>query len=508
MSQPNRTLSAEDLRAAEEHGIAAEDAIEQYRILTSPRPKLEVVAPCGLGEGIATLAAETHRELLDAWRSAAQAGQVVKFVPASGHATRMFQSIASALPEPPEELEIAMLGNTGAEADTRDLVANLSRLALWPQALQALEDRGLEAQRWLGEGRIDRLLRELIFSPDGLAYQPKALIGFHRAADGSQRSAAEEHLAEGAQLTRDAEGRCRVHFTTSPDQQSKLLHHLEKSPLMGIANFEIESSTQSASTDTLAITPEATPFRDADGRILFRPGGHGALLHNLSRLDAEFVLIKNVDNVQPEEQRGPSILWQRLMVGRAARLQAIAREHYGGLAQAPDPARIAAARRFLEDAFGIEITNDLEGILERLRRPIRVCGMVPNTGEPGGGPFWTKGRAGRSPQIVEAAELAPESQPLLAAATHFNPTFLALALGGADPAGPRPDLQSLVDTDRYFVADKSWQGRPLRALERPGLWNGAMAGWNTVFVEVPLAVFTPVKTINDLLRSEHQGVDR
>ncbi len=506
MSRTGKALTADDLRSAEEHGISAQDAAEQFRVLTSDPTPVRVIEACSIDHGIEPLEAETHDALLASWRSAAQAGRIAKFVPASGGATRMFQTLARVLPPPPADFDLERVADPADQAAVGELVAGLTKLALWPVARRRLESDGHDVAAWLERRDFAALLRALVFAEEGLAAQPKALIPFHQGPAGDPRTSAEEHLAEAHDIGLDASGRCRLHFTVSPEHRSALLSHLAESPLQELAEFEIEATIQAPATDTLAITPEGEPFRDREGRMLFRPGGHGALLHNLAKLDAEFILVKNIDNVQPHWLRADAVHWQRLMLGRLADLQSTARRLAGDLQHSADSTHREAARAFLADAFSVEIPDDPQRLLDRLRRPIRVCGMVPNTGEPGGGPFWTESREGRSVQIVESAEIAEEAKSLMKAATHFNPVLLALAprVGGGD----RPDLADLVDRSRFFVAEKSFDGRPLKALERPGLWNGAMAGWNSLFVEVPISVFSPVKTINDLLRPEHLAPQR
>jgi hypothetical protein len=305
------------------------------------------------------------------------------------------------------------------------------------------------------------------------ANEPKGLIPFHRYADGSVRTPFEEHLVEAAALVADAQRTARVHFTVG-DRAADAFRALaaRRGPAHEARageHFEITYSTQSPSTDTIAAGADGAPFRDESGALLFRPAGHGALLENLHALGAggaDIVFVKNIDNVVPDHLRASTERWARIVIGR--------------LIEAQDASRDA--------------------------RPVRVCGMVPNTGEPGGGPFWV---AGGGAQIVETAQVDPHDgaqQSLLARSTHFNPVFLACGLRSARAGAPY-DLHAFVDPAAVIVTNKSHGGRGLLALERPGLWNGAMARWETIFVEVPGEVFTPVKTVLDLLRVEHQPPD-
>jgi len=273
--------------------------------------------------------------------------------------------------------------------------------------------------------------------------------------------------------------------------------------------WRVRLSEQHPATDTLAGDPAGGPFRDEQGRLLFRPAGHGALLRNLAESEGDIVFLKNIDNVAVSRLRPESERWSRALVGLAARLDAGVRKWCARLEENWDDSQITLdARAFARTALGLPADSDLRGDELRgwLDRPIRVCGMVPNTGEPGGGPFWVRDAAGLSPQIVESAQVnlgSPEQAAVFRAATHFNPVFLAACL--RDYHGRLHDLARFVDESAVIVTRKSHGGRELLALERPGLWNGAMARWHTRFVEVPLTVFNPVKTVFDLLRPEHQG---
>jgi hypothetical protein len=270
----------------------------------------------------------------------------------------------------------------------------------------------------------------------------------------------------------------------------------------------VSFSTQHPSSDTLAARPEGGPFRDADSRLVFRPSGHGALLRNLAESGADVAFLKNIDNVCVERLREPTRRWSRALVALAAELSARAHALLARLDDSADAQAPAAAAAYLGESLGVAAPARATRaeLAELLDRPLRVCGMVANTGEPGGGPFWVRGDDGRvTRQIVELAQVDPRSpaqQEILARATHFNPVFLACAL--RDRHGRTHDLERFVDPQAAIVTRKSHGESELLALERPGLWNGAMAGWHTLFVEVPLAVFTPVKTVLDLLRPEHQ----
>jgi hypothetical protein len=265
------------------------------------------------------------------------------------------------------------------------------------------------------------------------------------------------------------------------------------------AQFDMGCSNQKPSTDTLAVTTDNKPFRKSDGSLLFRPGGHGALIENLADLEGDIVFIKNIDNVQPERLLPTVTTWKKALGGYLVQLQKEMFELEEGVERGEaGPSEVAAL-------LGVDVAGSKERLLDRLRRPLRICGVVKNTGEPGGGPFWVNGPDGPSLQIVETAQIDPDSaeqQSHLAAATHFNPVDLVCSV--RDRHHKPYDLLRFVDPGASLIASKTAEGKPVKVLERPGMWNGAMAGWNTVFVEVPLETFSPVKSVNDLLRPEHQ----
>lgn len=418
-------LSPADRACVEAHGLTVTEVERQLAFLREPPAPWRLVRPATAGDGILRIPERDHPDLLALANGAALAGRLTKFVPASGAATRMFAFLLAGGPETPEK---------------RRFFESVDAFAF--------------------AGDLDRL-----------ASTPKGLLPFHRYPEGS-RTAFEEHLFEAAGTIRDAAGLCRVHFTVSPEHRKAFEERVgEVGPRVERATgarLLVSLSEQSPATDTIAADPHGNPFRTADGALLFRPGGHGALLGNLqgvARAGGDIVHVKNIDNVVPDARRGPTLLWKRLLAGLLVDLE----------------------RRGRGD------------------RPIRVCGVVRNEGEPGGGPFWVDGPGGTSLQIVESAQVDHGDAGQAAiwrAATHFNPVDLACSL--RDAAGRPFELARFVDENAVFVASKTHEGRPLKALERPGLWNGAMAFWETVFVEVPKDTFAPVKSVFDLLRPEHR----
>jgi hypothetical protein len=421
-----RALSDADRAAIAAHGLTVEEVERQLALLARPPRAGRLVRPATAGDGIVRLEEKDHPELLALADAAARAGRLTKFVPASGAASRMFAFLLAEGPDSPEKKRFSE-----------------SRKS-FP----------------FGDENVEQLARS-----------PKGLLAFHAYPDGA-RTAFEEHLHEAADTVRDASGVCRVHFTVSREHRSAfeaaLANARPRVERATGARFAVTFSEQSPATDTIAGDPDGGPFRTASGALVFRPGGHGALVANLGALareGADVVLVKNIDNVVPDTRRAPTILWKRLLTGMLVRAE---KESRG-------------------------------------ERPLRVAGVVRNEGEPGGGPFWVEGPEGPRLQIVESAQVDmgdPEQASVWASATHFNPVDLACSLRDAE--GRPFDLARFVDERAVFVADKTYEGKPLKALERPGLWNGAMALWDTVFVEVPKETFAPVKTALDLLRPEHR----
>jgi hypothetical protein len=373
------------------------------------------------------------------------------------------------------------------------------------------------------------LLLELMVDPAGLGLlsRAKGLLPFHGYADGS-RTAFEEHLHAGTGYLTDGSNPVRFHFTVAAEHQ-RAFREVSAKTTPGLARefgteVRVDFSLQDPATDTIAVEAEGKatgePVRDGDGRLLFRPGGHGSLLTNLGRLaraGSGLVILKNIDNIAPETRHRELAHWKRLLIGHLVELRSRSFDLLDRLESAPsDPALLSEILDFLGHEFALDRTSlgggaigtDLARRLhQRLDRPLRVCGVVLNSGEPGGGPFWVKRQDGSiDGQIVEGSQIdhgSPEQLAIWSAASHFNPVDIACSLH--DRTGKPYDLERYVDPSTYFVTSKEIGGRSINVLERPGLWNGSMADWNTAFVEVPERTFSPVKTLFDLLRPEHQG---
>jgi hypothetical protein len=510
-------LTDTDREQLSARAISSDEITRQLELFSKPRRFIRLVRPCTVGDGIRRIREDEADEFLALHQEAGLQGRFAKFVPASGAATRMFRDLliyqkgSRRDASWPSVVEQAQHGDPSART-LITFMEELQRFAFWDD-LHAVAGP-------VRSGEFLPVLDALLEFP-GLGYEqlPKGLLKFHSYPERT-RTPFEEQLVEARDYASGEGGLCRLHFTVSPEHLERFealfqdVREFYESRLD--ARYEIAYSVQKASTDTLAVDLENRPFRDELGRLVFRPGGHGSLIENLADLDADLVYIKNIDNVQPDDRRPSVSRWKRILGGYLVKLQRRAQEILSRLrGEVPPQQFLDQALRFAGTRLQIQLNGRLDNrspearrrwLLDRLSRPIRVCGVVPNTGEPGGGPFWVRDRDGSvTLQIVETAQVDPddaEQQSILAGSTHFNPVDLVCGL--RDGEGRPYDLHRFIDHDAVIVTEKSHAGRDLKAFERPGLWNGAMAGWNTVFVETPLESFTPVKTVLDLLRPEHR----
>ena len=507
-------FSQSDLSLLKSKGISVEQVEAQLRRHVQGFPYLKLRAAATPGAGIKVLGADEEAAAIDRWqRFLAEGGDVAKFVPASGAASRMFKALYAFadgdLMEAPEGSDVAML------------LADASRLPFkdeLDEACRGMYGRDLAAM--LGDRRHRDIVKAII-GPEGMNYGalPKGLLKFHCYADGS-RTPLEEHLTEGAQTAANSSGVVNLHFTVSANHRNLFRDKLDEAVPKAEARtgccFNVTMSEQKPSTDTIAANPDGTPFRQPDGSLLFRPGGHGALIENLNELDATVVFIKNIDNVVPDALRGDTVKYKTVIAGYLMQLHDAIAAYAAMIEEGDyDDARLAdivdfMKREFCFDDPRLDLLNG-DGLaallLEKLNRPLRVCGMVRNEGEPGGGPFIACGTDGSwQLQILESTQIDmadADAAAMLGNATHFNPVDLVCYL--RDIHGDRFNLLQFTDPDTGFISSKSSQGKELKALELPGLWNGAMSDWNTAFVEVPVTTFNPVKTVNDLLRPAHQA---
>jgi hypothetical protein len=521
---PSDVFSLTDLQQLEARGMTVESVLQQIGWFQQGFPFIHLQRSCTMGDGIVAFAPNELDRFVTLHDHAARLGRVMKFVPASGAASRMFQSLLT-LANRPEPLTPLSLANAAASGDQdcqqfNQLLTTLPQVAFADDLRRVMARDHLDLDTILSTGQYHELLTYLL-TPGGLNYAnlPKGLIQFHRYADHT-RTPFEEHLVEAAAYTQADTHTARIHFTVPVEHQetiAKYLHKVLPRYERTGCRYYITYSVQKPATDTIAVDHDNKPFRDVNGALVFRPGGHGALLENLNDLKGDIIFIKNIDNVVPDHLKAATYRYKKALGGYLVALQNELFGHLRRLWQDPiDPSALPEAFTFAQEKLFLQPPKDMwqadlsvqrAFLLRKLNRPIRVCGMVRNTGEPGGGPFWVQDQNGSlSLQIIESSQVnmeATEQRAVWRSATHFNP--VDLVCGVRDFQGRVFDLHRFTDPSTGFISIKSKDGKELRALELPGLWNGAMAEWNTVFVEVPLSTFNPVKTVYDLLRPEHLG---
>ena len=494
-------------------GISEEKIAEQLACFEKGFPYLKLYAAASVDNGGIVVPDENmQKECLAAWDAYKDGDKkIVKFVPASGAASRMFKNMFEFLGAdynvPTTDFEKKFFDHIHDFAFYNDLNA------------ACMDNTGKSVDALLSEKQYKAVASNLLESA-GLNYGslPKGLLKFHRYADGV-RTPLEEHLVEGALYAAGKTGHVYVHFTVSTEHRALFAKLVEAKAAEYEAKYgvkyDISFSEQKPSTDTVAADMDNKPFRDKDGQLLFRPGGHGALIENLNDLDADIVFIKNIDNVVPDRLKDDTVLYKKVIAGVLVTLQKQAFEYLELLDsghyrhdQLEDMIRFVQQRLHCrkEDIKDMEDADLVIYLRKKLNRPMRVCGMVKNVGEPGGGPFLAYNADGTvSLQILESSQIDmkdPEKKAMFEKGTHFNPVDLVCAV--RDYKGNKFNLLEHVDKSTGFISYKSKNGKDLKALELPGLWNGSMSDWNTVFVEVPLSTFNPVKTVNDLLREQHQ----
>ncbi len=514
-------FTEKDLQQIKSKGISPETVEKQIERFKMGFPFIRLAAPAVPGNGLLSFDEKELKELKAFFDESKDDYEILKFVPASGAASRMFKKlfefrqVFSGTPEEIDRLE--------KENDLQSLgyfFKNLGKFAFYDVLAKTLKKDGFNLETLLQQKDYNTIL-DYLLTDKGLDYGmlPKALLHFHLYPDGSRR-AFEEHLVEAAHYAVDKEGVARVHFTVSPEHQQKFEEAVELAcgkyeSRFGI-HFDISFSQQKSSTDTIAVDMNNEPFRNEDDSLLFRPGGHGALIENLNDLKGEIIFVKNIDNIVPDRLRKTTYLYKKAIGGLLFRLQENTFDYLDKLEDGNlSDEELDEIKSFAREQLNIFIPVAYEGyekmekvdfLFGKLNRPMRIAGMVKNEGEPGGGPFWVVNEQDEwSLQIVESSQINledVEQRKIVSRATHFNP--VDLVCGVRDYQGNPFDLREFVDPQTGFISIKSKDGRELKALELPGLWNGAMADWITFFVEAPLITFNPVKTINDLLRAQHQ----
>ena len=504
-------LSQKDLKQIAEKGISEQQIAVQLEEFKTGFPFLKLEAAAAIGKGIVAPDQQEREKMIEAWDKYKEAGyKVVKFVPASGAASRMFKNMFAFLTAdydvPTTDFEKTYFDNIGKFAFYKELDQ------------KCIENNGMGIQQLIENGNYKAVVGNML-KAEGLNYGqlPKGLLLFHNYPEGP-RTPMEEHLVEGA-LYAASKGEANVHFTVSHEHMELFEKKVEEkkdgyAQKYGI-HYNISFSEQKPSTDTLAANPDNSPFRTEDGKLLFRPGGHGALIENLNEIDADVIFIKNIDNVVPDRLKQETVDYKQVIAGLLVTLQEKAFEYLRLLDTGNyTHEQLEEIIRFVQRDLccrkkDIKLLEDAELVVylrNKLNRPMRVCGVVKNVGEPGGGPFLTYNQDGTvSLQILESSQIDKSNadyQKMFTEGTHFNPVDLVCAV--KDYKGKPFDLPKFVDKTTGFISSKSKNGKELKALELPGLWNGAMSDWSTVFVEVPLGTFNPVKTVNDLLREQHQ----
>ena len=504
--------------------VPLEKILNQVETFEKGIPFLNLVRPCTIGDGLhVTDEEEDYEDLISVFQEAIENEGIIKFVPASGAASRMFKKLQAVLNKFDDVkryvLEEAVSHNDEDSLGVLEFVDNIKRFAFYPDLIFEMSEDGYDFESLLREGNYTKILKYTLES-EGLDYinQPKGSIKFHNYPDGA-RTAFEEHLIEALHYAK-AEGKpAKVHFTISHEYiglinsivKPAIEHHKKTDNNIGVSY-----SYQKPSTDTIAVTIDNKPFKDAEGNLVFRPAGHGALLENLNDLKGDIVLIKNIDNLVADHLKSTTYLYKKLLTGYLIRLQNKIFTYMRALeSEDISLSTISSIKQFAESELLIQfagsfesLTTDLQRkkIKDKLNRPIRACGMVKNEGEPGGGPFWVEDEDGTvSLQIVEKTQvdlINERQKKILEASTHFNP--VDIVCGVRDYKGTPFNLLKYTDPGTGLITIKSKDGRDLKALELPGLWNGSMAKWITVFVKVPTITFNPVKEVNDLLKKEHQ----
>lgn len=512
-----------ELADDEELAIPIDTILKQIEIFEKGVPFLKLARPCTINDGIKIISESEKKNFIRIFNGVLDRGRVLKFVPASGAGSRMFKKQLAALSKN-KDLSLLKLtessnqGNKNSEA-TLEFIKNIERFAFYDELKKILLNKGRDLDDLIKKGKIAEIIT-FVTDESGLNYSnlPKGCFLFHYYPEGS-RTAFEEHLVEAMNYSVDKEKLVRAHFTISPEHEEdikKLFVSLFEKYSKSGWKFSVNFSFQSPSTDTISVTSENKPFRDEEGNMVFRPGGHGALLKNLNDLKSDIILIKNIDNVVPDHLKDKTYEYKKLLGGYLVSLQEKIFGHLHQLNEDNSSENIIdEVINFIENEFGKVFTADFNSknlsekknyLINILNRPLRVCGMVKNEGHTGGGPFWVEDENGNlTKQVVEGAQvdLSNENQlKIFNEATHFSP--VDFACGVKDYQGNNFDLNKFSNPETGLITKKSKNGKELKALELPGLWNGGMYYWLTVFVEVPIITFNPVKEINDLLKPEHQ----
>jgi len=508
-------LSPKDLEQLDSKGISKEKVQNQIQTFKEGIPFVELSQAAVVGNGILRFSEKEQLDLIQYFEDHRKSLQLLKFVPASGAASRMFKAMFNFLEsyDPSKEKLSEYLERTG-DNDAKKFTENLPDFPFYDLIMSRIKgkasDKDEEAYLFVKE----------MLSEEGLDYgfYPKGLLPFHKYDSGTA-TPFEEHLKEAA-LYAKTKGKANLHFTVS-EQHDEMFAKEENLVGPKISKktdtvFDVSYSNQKPSTDTIAVDMDNKPFKNSDGSILFRPGGHGALIENLNDQYADIIFIKNIDNVVIDKNLETVSNSKKMLAGVLKKVQDKAFAYAKLLEGDVSIEKADEIKAFLEKDLNVRMPKNYDDFSEdeqksilkdKINRPIRICGMVKNEGEPGGGPFWIKdGQGDISLQIIESAQIDMDNKQqadIVQNSTHFNP--VDLVCGVRNHRGEKFNLLDYVDSKQGFITGKTKEGKELKALELPGLWNGGMAFWNTLFVEVPLVTFNPVKTVNDLLKPTHQA---
>lgn len=515
------SFTEKDIQQIESNDLTLLDVKKQIEIFETGIPFTNISGAATLNNGIMSLNDSKIENYVSLFEATKDKKSLLKFVPASGAASRMFKFLFQFVNEyNPKQQSLNSYINKNNLRDLSLFMVGLEKFPFYRQVLELLKSNGIDYKTLSTQEKVWQFSKAMLDENQlNFGNQPKGLLPFHEYKKNHISTAFEEHLYEAA-LYASSNELAKLHFTISEVYEDRFTEefkgieeNIEKNT--GV-NFDISFSYQQQSTDTIAVTLENRPFREADGSLLFRPSGHGALLKNLNTLNADIIFVKNIDNVVVYKYKDEVAKYKKVLAGILIKLQTKTFEYLHDLdTNNITEATLKSIEDFLTQELSIKISDEykkyadrykIEYLQEKLNRPIRVCGIVKNEGEPGGGPFWVKDeKSNESLQIVESAQINLNDQKqeeILKNATHFNP--VDLVCGVKNYKGEKFNLENYVDYNAAFITQKTKNGKDLKALELPGLWNGSMAHWNTIFVEVPIITFNPVKTVNDLLKAQHQ----
>lgn len=510
-------FSKQDIDFINQRGSNIEVVTSQINNFESGFPFVNLKAPATKDNGLKAFSENEVESFIGHFEDCKSENICVKFVPASGAATRMFKTLHEAynLLALDKNNYNQLIEKKGFDTLSY-FVEHINMFAFYPELKSELSKQNLDIDVLLKDNDYLPILDCLLFEK-GLNYSalPKALISFHKY-DNEIRKAVIEHLVEGIQYANN-DGNVKIHFTLSPEHIApfEALLKTEQSKYERNLKFDISHSFQKASTDTIAVDLNNEPFRGKNDKLVFRPAGHGALIENLNEIDADIIFVKNIDNVVPDSLKETTYKYKKALAGFLLSVQEVVFDYVDSLSNSCFNERLVAdISDFVNKTLNISLPEDwkdldliekVDWLHEKLNRPIRICGMVKNEGEPGGGPFWIEKNGEQSLQIIESSQIDmnnPKQKDIFSKSSHFNPVDIVCAV--KDYMGEKFDLLDYVDSETGFISIKSKDGRDLKAQELPGLWNGAMANWITIFVEVPAITFNPVKVVNDLLRDTHQ----